>query len=129
MPSPAAYQPDQLDHHQNSEPFDQQADENGDDGGIVTVDYRQAEPSLHTGSRPWNGLPSGTTFGQLALMPASAVSRMPSVTVWQLYRSQFIWYETRSKVTVLPAPARRPIEDGGHADHGHDQHQLHPDPA
>jgi hypothetical protein len=80
-------------------------------------------PHLHTGSRTWNGLPSGTTFGQLALMPAPAVSRMPSVTVWQLYRSQVVWYETRSKVTVLP------VDDGGHADHGHDQDQQHPDPA
>lgn len=80
-------------------------------------------PHLHTGSRTWNGLPSGTTFGQLALMPAPAVSRMPSVTVWQLYRSQVVWYETGPKVTVLP------VDDGGHADHGHDQDQQHPDPA
>ena len=27
-------------------------------------------PHLHNGSRTWDGLPSGTTFGQLALMPA-----------------------------------------------------------
>jgi hypothetical protein len=36
--SPVACQPDQLDHPQNGEPFDQQADDNGDDGGLVAVD-------------------------------------------------------------------------------------------
>jgi hypothetical protein len=39
-------------------------------------------------------------------MPLPPVSRMPSVLVWQLYWSQFVWYETGSKVTVFPAPAR-----------------------
>jgi hypothetical protein len=33
---------------------------------------------------------SQINVGQLALMSASAVSRMPSVTVWHLYRSQFV---------------------------------------
>jgi hypothetical protein len=131
VPPHVARQLDEADDHQDAGPFDQQANEDGDDGGPVAVDQCPAQAPSPGRLADLERLAERDLVRPGRLQPGAAGlhDAVGGGLAAVLIAAGLVRERVEGDGVLGAGQVGHPVDDGGHADHGYPQDQHHPGPA